>query len=97
MTAQNGLKVDASGRQHVRTNMRVHIKLLHESVGEISVHTDNMSDSGIFIIQADGMELPGIGEMVTIQVQDMPVEAPQIEAEVVRVTKDGIGLRFTIG
>ncbi len=69
--------------------------MIHPSVGEVLVYSDDLSGGGVFVL-ADGMQLPGIGEMVQIQVQDLPVEAPLLKAQVMRAENEGIGLMFVV-
>jgi hypothetical protein len=63
-------------------------------MGEFNLHTSDISDEGAFIL-SEGNELPGVGEVVTVQVQGLPMDdAPIVEMQVVRVDKDGIGLKY---
>lgn len=80
-------------RQHPRTNFKAKIKLWHPSFNEILVSTRDISDGGVFIL-IDPPTMPPIGERVKGQVQGMPVEAPLVEMEIVRVAADGLGLKF---
>lgn len=82
-------------RRHMRTKLRARIKLKHPSVGELIVHTGDISDGGVFIY-ADGVELPPIGSEVKVQVQDLPVDAPELSARIVRIENEGIGLEFIL-
>lgn len=94
MSNQSSQFADINGRQHPRTGLRVRINLTHKCVGDVSVYTDNMSDGGVFIL-SEGKYLPDMGEIVRIQVQDLPVDAaPQLRARVVRVDQAGIGVEF---
>ncbi len=93
MSEENSSAQLKNGRRHVRTTLRSRIKLIHPLVGEIILHTNDLSDSGVFVV-AEGQELPRLGETVHIQVQDLPVEAPIIEAKIVRRTDIGAGLEF---
>ena len=57
------------------------------------MHTGDLSDGGVYI-QADGQQMPQVGERLQVQVQDLPMEAPLIEAKIVRADAEGIGLEF---
>ena len=92
MTEKNN-NVGANRRQYIRTNLRTKIKLQHRTVGELIVHTGDLSDGGVYLL-SEGKEMPAMGELVVIQVQGLPVEAPEIEARIVRVDADGVGLEF---
>jgi len=93
MSDQNTQLEDPNGRQHILTDLRVRINLSHDTMGEMSVHSENMSDGGVFIVE-EGQQLPGMGEIVWIQVQGLPVEASRLKAKIVRIDHNGIGLKF---
>ncbi len=76
-----------------RTPMRCRIKISHESFGEIEVFTRDVSDTGVFLLAQDNAQLP-IGAIVKGQVQGMPMEAPVLDMEVVRLAPEGMGLRY---
>jgi c-di-GMP-binding flagellar brake protein YcgR len=82
-------------RRFMRTKLRARIKLKHPSVGELIVQTGDISDGGVFI-HADGVDLPPIGSEVKVQVQDLPMEAPELDARIVRMEPSGIGLEFIL-
>jgi hypothetical protein len=64
--------------------------------GETLVYTQDLSDGGLFVL-SEGKTLPKVGEIVQVQVQGALIDAPVLEAEVMRVTNEGIGLMFTFG
>ncbi|TWC39607.1 PilZ domain-containing protein [Pseudomonas sp. SJZ079] len=80
-------------RQHPRTPMKCRIKICHPSFGERLAQTTNLSDGGVYAKHPDLMALP-LGTIVTGQVQDLPIEAPVLRMEVMRVDAEGVGLRF---
>ena len=83
-----------NSRQHIRTKLRAEVKLSHAILGEIQLHTGDISDGGAYVF-ADGNALPAIGEQVEVQVQGMGGgDAPILNMRVVRVDKEGIGLEF---
>lgn len=86
-------EVDNSGRIHLRSKMRAKIKIISASVGEIFAYTQDLSDGGLFVL-GGGQKLPKIGEIIQIQVQGSFADAPILEAEVMRVSNEGIGLMF---
>lgn len=81
-------------RTSPRTPFKVRILIEHPQHGRLLVHTRDISDSGVFVILDDAQTLLQIGEVVSGQVQDMPMEAPVVQMEVVRFETDGMGLRF---
>lgn len=81
-------------RKCIRTKLRAAIKLIHPEIGELMLHTSDISDSGAYIF-SEGNTLPAIGEEVTVQVQGLPGdEAPLVGMRIVRADKDGIGLEY---
>ena len=83
-----------SGSRAPRTRMRVAVTVKHPEVGEQQAHTRDISGDGAFIL-ADGIVMPAVGEIVEVQVQDLPGEpAPVVRMRVTRIDKDGMGLQF---
>jgi len=81
-------------RQSVRTKLRATVTLTHPEVGQLQLHTGDISDGGAFIFN-EGNELPSIDEIVEVQVQGMGTgEAPIVKMQVVRIDKNGVGLKF---
>lgn len=80
-------------RQDTRTSMNCRIKVIHPELGEILAVTEDLSDEGVFIKHPDMGKL-NKGDIITGQVQDLPIEAPVLKMEVVRTTRTGAGLRF---
>lgn len=81
-------------RESVRTPLRARVKFSHPEVGDLKLHTENISDGGAYIL-AEGNELPCIGETVAVQVQGIGQgEAPVVMMRIVRIDKDGMGLEF---
>lgn len=67
--------------------------MAHNELGELFVFSTDISDSGVFVeLTAD--EKPEVGDIVTLQIQGLPIEAPVLSARVVRITKKGMGLEF---
>lgn len=81
-------------RESPRTPFKVRIRIDHPEHGRMLVHTRDISDTGVFVILDDAQKLLHIGEVVSGQVQDLPIEAPVVEMEVVRFESSGMGLRF---
>ncbi|NLY12310.1 MAG: PilZ domain-containing protein [Gammaproteobacteria bacterium] len=80
-------------RQHIRTAMNCRIKICHPLLGEIFASTEDLSDEGVFVKHPDMIKLKK-GDIVTGQVQDLPIAAPTLKMEVMRITSSGAGLRF---
>lgn len=81
-------------RQAPRTPLQVRIRIDHPRLGQMLVSTRDISDSGVFVVIDEAQDQLQLGEIVTGQVQGMPIEAPIVEMEVVRFEASGMGLRF---
>jgi c-di-GMP-binding flagellar brake protein YcgR len=81
-------------REHVRTKLRAEVKVSHPKLGDLKLHTSDISDGGAFIL-AEGNTMPNVGEIVKVQVQGIGGgDAPILNMRIVRIDKDGIGLEF---
>ncbi len=76
-----------------RTPMRCRIRIWHDSFGDMDVITRDVSDTGVFLLIQDTEQLP-IGAIVKGQIQGMPMEAPILDMEVMRLAPEGMGLRY---
>ena len=54
--------------------------------------TGDVSDGGVYL-QKGELRL-GVGDVVIVQIQDVPVEAPRMRMQVMREDSGGYGLRF---
>lgn len=80
-------------RRYPRTSMRCRIKISHERFGEVVGQTRDLSDGGVYVAHPQLAALePGM--RVHGQVQGLPIPAPQLTMEVMRVDAEGAGLRF---
>ncbi len=80
-------------RQYVRTSLTSSVKLTHPDIGTIEVKTRDISDGGICLFSTN-TNLPPVGSLVQVQLLDTPFEAPILDMVIVRVEKNGIGLKF---
>ncbi|MCL6417863.1 PilZ domain-containing protein [Aestuariirhabdus sp. Z084] len=78
-------------RRHLRTEMKLMIRVWGEQTPETILHTRDLSDGGLFLLVEEG-DSPPIGATVNVQVQGLPVEAPVKQMQVVRVEPSGVGL-----
>jgi len=85
--------MSAEKRHGNRTPMRCRIKIWHDSFGDMDVITRDVSDTGVFLLIQDNDQLP-IGAIVKGQIQGMPMEAPILDMEVMRLAPEGMGLRY---
>jgi hypothetical protein len=84
---------DPDKRTDHRTPMKCRVKVTHPIIGEVTVNTRDISDSGIFLL-TENIEMPPIGTIVQGQVQDMGETAPILKLRIVRLEPAGIGLKF---
>ncbi|MEM5419382.1 PilZ domain-containing protein, partial [Staphylococcus gallinarum] len=61
---------------------------------QMLVTTRDISDSGVFVVVDEAQSLLKIGEVVSGQVQGLPIEAPVVQMEVVRFEPSGVALAF---
>ncbi|MGH8352759.1 MAG: PilZ domain-containing protein [Pseudomonas sp.] len=80
-------------RRYPRTPMKCRIKISHPSFGELIAQTRDLSDGGVYVKHPDLTAFP-VGTLVGGQVQDLPIAAPVLQMEVMRVDAEGAGLRF---
>ena len=81
-------------REHMRTALNARVRVSHNALGESFFFTRDISDGGVFVVVEDGSFVPEIGDVVIIQVQGLPVPAPELTMVVVRKSVDGFGLQF---
>ena len=58
------------------------------------VTTRDISECGVYVLMDQAQNMLSMGEKVQGQVQGLPMEAPILKLEVVRVEALGVGLRF---
>jgi hypothetical protein len=75
--------------------MQCRIRIRHESIGEVLAQTRDLSDAGVYVRHPDLLALPR-GAIVHGQVQGLPIPAPELRMEVMRVDAEGVGLRFIL-
>ncbi|WP_339513436.1 PilZ domain-containing protein [Pseudomonas sp. RL_15y_Pfl2_60] len=83
----------SNNRQHPRTAMKCMIKISHPDFADVIAQTRDLSDGGVYVKHEALCSLK-LGDVVTGQVQGMPIEAPVLQMVVTRVDAEGVGLRF---
>ncbi|EAR08016.1 PilZ domain-containing protein [Reinekea blandensis] len=83
-------------REHPRTPIQLTVELTFPNGDSLAVETWDISDGGI------GINLPlqtthewQEGQMLSAQVKGLPMPAPKVSAEVVRVSDTRIGLKLS--
>ena len=72
------------------------VVLTHAERGSMTLITADICDGGVFL-KAEAEQCLPVGSQVTLQVKAGLLagdDAPLVGAEVVRITADGMGLRF---
>ncbi len=85
---------DEQGRRDsLRSRLTSRVKVIMADVTEWETTTINVSNIGI-CLSAKDWEVPPVGEVVLVQVQDLSIEAPKMAMKIVRVDGDMVGLTF---
>ena len=82
-------------REHIRTALNARVSVTHGTLGKRDFATRDISDGGVFVVVEEDDFKPELGDVVIVQVQGLPVPAPELRMTVVRQTPDGFGLQFT--
>ena len=82
-----------NGRRHIRYPIKVDVKISHPDFGVKMVKTENISESGLFIL-VEPTEMPSVGERVQGQIQSDEEELPVVTMEIVRIAENGLGLKY---
>lgn len=90
--------MSANKRDSNRVGLVIEIKVTCDDKSEHILNSQNISDTGVFLENnGDTLDLP-IGTHVILQVcsqlGDEP--PPPVDAEIVRITNEGIGLQFIL-
>ena len=83
-------------RRHARLPLSARVKVTHSAFGATVVRTRDVWNSGLFIEYGE-QPYPPLGSLLQVQALDMPVEAEILDARIVRVCVDGVGLEFCGG
>ncbi|MCQ4348102.1 PilZ domain-containing protein [Pseudomonas stutzeri] len=81
-------------REHVRTSMKVPLRIDHPRHGGLMATTRDISDGGVFVVLDGAQRLLRLGELVCGQVQGLPGEAPLVRMRVVRCESSGAALTY---
>ncbi|ENA33392.1 MULTISPECIES: PilZ domain-containing protein [Pseudomonas] len=83
-------------RRHPRVAMKCRLRITHPDFGELICQTRDLSDGGVYVQHETLTEWP-VGTRVQGQVLDLPIEAPVVDMELMRVDALGAGFRFLRG
>ncbi len=79
-------------RRYLRTRFDSRVLVQHPTAGSAVFRTRDVSDGGVYL-QKGEFSL-AIGDLVIVQIQDVPVEAPRMRMQVMREDAGGYGLQF---
>lgn len=83
-------------REHPRTPIQMTVELTFDDGETLSVKTWDISDGGIGInLPVETAHIWQEGQVLTAQIKGLPMPAPTVSAEVVRVGATRIGLKLT--
>ena len=87
-----------SGREHERMPINVVAEVSSDSGGITKFQVTDLSKTGAFLIKEDGgSDSPEVGARIRLKlVWPMDTDTPplEVEADVMRVTDEGIGVQF---
>ena len=82
-------------RRHHRVQAPFTVKLTLPDQGSFTTQTRDLSEGGAFVIIQESDVTPTLHMRLQIQVLGLPMGPGEaVECEVVRLTDDGIGVRF---
>ena len=81
-------------RRNSRTTFRAVVRISHPDIGDVEVHTSEISENGAFIL-SEGHPMPDMGEVVQVQVQGIgDGDAPIVPMRINYIDKTGVGLKY---
>jgi len=83
-------------REFPRVQLPIEVDLLHPTIGKLRRIARDVSEGGVFVVTEPGALKPGAKLKLTV-VNTALIEStptPTVDMEVVRVTADGVGLKF---
>lgn len=84
---------DREKRTRTRVRAEIPLRISHESFGTLMVTSRDISDSGVLIeIGVAPLLLPGT--CIDVQIMGLAGGPQDVQAEVVRIGDNGMGLRF---
>ena len=79
-------------RKHVRTTFSGMVKVTQSNSNSHLLRLRDLSDGGVFLVVTTEEQLFEIEEIVEVQIQNIPAEAPILNMKIVRKAEDGYGL-----
>ena len=87
------------GREHERMPINVIAEVSSDSMAAVKFQVTDLSKTGAFLIKgSDGASSPAVGARIRLKlVWPMDPQTPplEVDADVMRVTADGIGVQFS--
>ncbi len=80
-------------RRHFRITTNFMVKITDATGNTFTSEVRDYSESGLFVL-TEVPPMPPLGEIVKVQVQGLMDDAPIRDMKVIRLTGDGVGLKF---
>ncbi|NRB40754.1 MAG: PilZ domain-containing protein [Pseudomonadales bacterium] len=81
-------------RLSIRTLLQVPVKIMHPVLGDVVVHTADISDGGLYFVCQNANQF-NLQEEFKVQVMAFGEgDAPLVKMSVVRIENQGVGLKF---
>jgi hypothetical protein len=80
-------------RRYPRTNFNAQVKIMHPSITDAILNMRDLSHGGVFLHTGE-LTPPPVGTVLKLQIQGMADDPPIIDACIVRIEGDGVGLKF---
>jgi hypothetical protein len=93
MTEARKAAIDSVARKALRSTIELNVSIQGERY-TVSAVTRDISDTGVFVDLLDANQAFSEGELLTIQVSDLPVEASAVQGVAVRVSANGLGVNL---
>jgi len=95
MDKPNEIKINTAVERRAFPRIAHHndVRVFHPRFGEGMMKVRDFSDTGVYLWGRLSGE-PKLDEVVEVQVQGLPVEAPRVEAKIVRIEKTGLAFEF---
>lgn len=85
--------LDSVARKALRSNIELNISIQGERC-TVSAVTRDISDTGVFVDLPDANKAFCEGELLTVQVSDLPTDATAVQGIAVRVSANGLGVNL---
>lgn len=93
MTDARKAAIDSAARKALRSTIELNVSIQGERC-TVSAVTRDISDTGVFVDLLDANQAFTEGELLTLQVSDLPDEGTAVRGVAVRVSANGLGVNL---